>query len=1530
MTTTVAALAVLALVAAGCTGEDDAPGGDASGRTQSSSAAWSPEDVPPLEAVVASGPVVPVFDGSLLDGSVGSATSTRPLLRWPGATGGPFRFEVTDLGPDGGRVLWDSGEVTDAQVRVPDDVLVVDRAYRWTARTRAGAVFGPFLFRVDVRRDDVQPVESVAGVGVARGTGEPVLDWSSPTVESLAGPVGFSIEYRPSNPERPGLPAGWRLRADTGRWDRLVDNGDGSLTLEGATGLAVVFERVEDSSSYRAVWGAGQTWPTGQFATLVRNDDGTFTAQDTGGAVTSFSDPTQPGGGTVTTVWRAGQPSVVQEWRDGRLVGLADSVTGTGPGDRRVRIAYGGDESCPNVRTDLGFVAPPPGQLCGAELWDGTLVAIGWIDPASAELGPRPARLVGAAGTGADAQVTDLSFDASGRLAAVRSPLATAAVAAGVRTAGQDVTTTIVHDDRGRVAAVAAPAPAPGRERPVTSFEYEVVDGLLARSRVVVAAVVTSQVDLDPATFQATSISDPVGRPTRVTWDRARSTVLEVAEPGDLVTRTTYDDVGNPTSRVGPGTQAAIDSQAAPATDVTYDRTYSGIDDREGTPRRGLAVTYWVGDTFRGDPSREEVGPTFGDTVPSEYYFTWNDSPVGSPAWSARLTGVLRVPGPGRYGIQVDPGPTLFVDDVPCRPTCDVDATPDRPVRIRMDVSTQSTAASVSMTWTGPGVSGNVPSSVLSPAVGLQAGVAVRDSFRAGERSDALGRTVWSDPVAGIVGETWSSGGITRRATTEPYRPAEGRFARVTAYGQPSGAVRGVEYHPATDPVADPCAPDRRAVQGGLVRASVDARPDGSPGGLRSEQVHDAAGRVVAARSGSSGWTCSTYDGAGRLVVAETRLPDGGVVSTTRVDHAGTSTVGDDPLVRTTTIVDATGTHTSSVTVDLLGREVTSVDLSGTRTVTTHDPLHPERVVTVVTTPAGGAPSTSEFRWTTDGQVADILVDGRSWYAVAYDDLGRTRTVTHGNGAVATYLYDANGRPTVRSVRTPTGATFAEEQALSPAGRTLLATLRGPSGTARYAYDYDQNARLVGATLQTDLPVSATSWGYTYDPNSNLTGVRTTDATGAVTDTSFTVDGADRLTSTSSPQLSGEVTYDADGRASRLGPLTLGYDAVGNLVRVAHTDGSSVEWGYVGPVRVSRTTTDAAGVRRTVRFDESGFVRDAAGAVTARVLQFPGGVQVVQRSDGAAEWTFATIGGNRWFSTDAAGGGDGSVSLFDPYGNLLTPPPAPLPTPTDGPVVDPRFQSGDTQVLGGVAVQPFGSRLYVPALGRFLQPDPVPGGSANAYGYADADPVNAHDTSGNLPTWAKWTLFGVTVVLAAALTAAAAPAAGAAIGGWVAGGAAVTGKAAVAQVTTSAVVGGIIGGAADTAIQATFTEGFEDRDFDVGQMMISAGIASLFSGIQAFNAVRAGSQQAATTLTANQVQQQGTNQATQVRWARSLSVGSQGSQGSLNASQSSLGNPGLQQFSIVSRSSSLDAQKAALFGRSYTATNLRVTVNALN
>jgi RHS repeat-associated protein len=62
-------------------------------------------------------------------------------------------------------------------------------------------------------------------------------------------------------------------------------------------------------------------------------------------------------------------------------------------------------------------------------------------------------------------------------------------------------------------------------------------------------------------------------------------------------------------------------------------------------------------------------------------------------------------------------------------------------------------------------------------------------------------------------------------------------------------------------------------------------------------------------------------------------------------------------------------------------------------------------------------------------------------------------------------------------------------------------------------------------------------------------------------------------------------------------------------------------------------------------------------------------------------------------------------------------------------------KSRRTELSSGVIQM--GARSYIPQLGRFLTPDPVPGGSANPYDYANQDPVNLFDLNGEWPSFKK-------------------------------------------------------------------------------------------------------------------------------------------------------------------------------------------------
>ncbi|MFZ4519542.1 MAG: hypothetical protein ACOYOP_14210, partial [Microthrixaceae bacterium] len=1251
-------LLAVALAAAACTTDADRGLGDPSGRVQSGPA-WDPETLPPLPVVDRSGPSVVDVEGVALDGTTGSSTSTTPTLRWarPPA-GGPWRFTVTDLGPDGGRELWSSGDVPVAEARVPAGVLANGRAYRWRAvDTGTGAALGPFVMRVDVQRDGMQPVDDLGGAGVARYTGEPVVGWTAPTLATSGGDIGLSLVYRPSNgAATTGLPDGWRLTAGTtGTWRRLLDNGDGTLTLENEAGVPVVFEPNPGSDGgYRAVWGDRQTWPSGSFSTLVRDEDG-FTVQDTDGTVTTFDAPAAGGVGHVRAIREAGRATVRQSFRDGRLVAVTDPVS-----ERSIRLDYGGDPDCPATMT--GFDATPTGLLCGARLWDGTRLRVGYRTVTDGDRTERtvPVRLVAFSGTGAAAAVTDLAVDRSGRPVAVRSPEAAAAVAAGVRDADDAVTTELAYDDRGRVDTVTLPAATAGAPRAVRAFTREFRDGRVVGTITAPAAPgapLVSTAAADAATFQLAETAGPDGLVATATWDPSSGALLSTTTGQGLLTRYERDGLGALTRRVGPAAPDAVASGAAPATEVGTDLEFRDGQDLDGRPLEGLAVTYWTNATRSGEPERSEVGPRLGDDVPDEYRFSWDRPPVGTDTWSARLLGAVVVPADGEWTFTTGGAP-LWIDERPCRPACTVPAAAGRALRVRLDV--EGPAGAVDLSWTGPGRSGPVPTSALVPALGRQSRVATRDALAAGVAVDMVGRTTYSDPVTATIDGSWTGGGQRREVTTEPFRPSQGRYGRVTAQKPAVGAARELDYHPATARVADPCG-SGSFVQGGLVRTNADPTADPARP-VRTFTVYDAAGRGVASVSddtgrsfgevvaeGSTPWTCTRRDAAGRPVRTEQRGAEGSEERLLEVSWTGPS---GDPTIAVSRSTAADGSvATETVQRDLLGRAVRSVDLWGTVTERTYDPQFPERLLTEVVRPVGAPAQTLASTYDGAGHRVAVSLDGVPLSSTTWAN-GRLDRVRSGTETV-TFDYDANGRPVERTISGPSGR-WVELQSMSPAGRTLAAALEGPGANrAAWTFAYDANARLTSASVDTPLPVTERAWTYSFDGDSNLVSRTITGGDGSVRTITSTFDRGDQFTGTDDPLLAGPVASDL-GRLTRVGPLEVDYFRTGPTRLVRHTDGSSVSYRYRFGRMVQRTVGRADGATSSVRLGDAGVVYDASGAYQGRLLSGGGGTTLWLGADGTVRRTYQTIGGNRWFSVDGAGALVGTMAVYEPFGREVT------------------------------------------------------------------------------------------------------------------------------------------------------------------------------------------------------------------------------------------------------------------------------------
>ena len=167
------------------------------------------------------------------------------------------------------------------------------------------------------------------------------------------------------------------------------------------------------------------------------------------------------------------------------------------------------------------------------------------------------------------------------------------------------------------------------------------------------------------------------------------------------------------------------------------------------------------------------------------------------------------------------------------------------------------------------------------------------------------------------------------------------------------------------------------------------------------------------------------------------------------------------------------------------------------------------------------------------------------------------------------------------------------------------------------------------------------------------------------------------------------------------------------------------------PLRSSvRPSTLASPIRR----------RLATGNLLELTIALPAGVTVTFRSAGNV-WSYPNLHGDIAGTATQTGTKIGTTATFDPNGNQ-----------TSGTTADNSSGNFDNRWLGRhqrptetePGLEPIiemGARQYSPRLGRFLETDPVTGGSANAYTYTFGDPNNTNDITGKCPDCAWVALY---------------------------------------------------------------------------------------------------------------------------------------------------------------------------------------------
>ncbi|MGW7431519.1 DNRLRE domain-containing protein [Streptomyces sp. NPDC054861] len=585
--------------------------------------------------------------------------------------------------------------------------------------------------------------------------------------------------------------------------------------------------------------------------------------------------------------------------------------------------------------------------------------------------------------------------------------------------------------------------------------------------------------------------------------------------------------------------------------------------------------------------------------------------------------------------------------------------------------------------------SGRPTRSVVDPGgLAITTTTAYDDAGR--KTRETSGRSQGTDALTTLT-EYWSATGTGACAG----KPA---WAGLVCRTRPAGAITGGGSHPA----------ELATKTYGYDRWGTVATVDETAGGVtRTTTITtDAAGRQ----------TRSTVTGG-----TGTALPEA-----TTVYHPQTGEVASQSAAGATVAYG----------YDALGRRISTTDGSGNTVTTAYDSL--DRPVRVT----DSAPSTTTYSYDTAveprGLATKVTDSVAGAFAGTYDADGELATETLPGAIALTVDRDPAGNTTARRYASADGTALLSDTTRHTAHGQQAGHDQSDGTATGTGYAYDAAGRLVTAKDTAD--AQCTRRSYTFDANSNRTGLTTADCseggTGS-TSVSHTYDSADRI-------VDAGYAYDAFGRTTATpAGARLTYYA-NDLVHSETVGDRRQTWNLDATGRLAAWTVEAKGTDGTWTRTESKTHHYGTGDNPTWTAEDAQGSTVTRYVNGLSGQLTAT--------TDRTGGlvlqllnlhGDVSVQLpadtaqapvvlrTDEYGN-----------PTEGAAAARYGWVGghqrSSETLSGSTLM--GVRLYSPATGRFLQADPVPGGSLSAYAYP-GDPVNSQDLDGQ--RWKKKKVWNV-------------------------------------------------------------------------------------------------------------------------------------------------------------------------------------------